>query len=251
MTAVPQTFVNYAHRGASSYAPENTLLAFYMALGMGANGIETDVQMSRDGVPVLFHDDTLTRVCRVDGSVQDYRWDELGRFFVYGPEGDGQVSRDRICRLETFLHHFAFRELTLAIEIKQDLEALDEAVLSLIDRCGARERSYVTSFHREVLARIRARDADIRLGYLVRRYSEDVARFASQQRIGQLCLAASELDADAVHAVRAQGFELRAWGVRDEALMRRVLDLAVDGGMTVNFPDRLAAELRRRAQTGG
>ena len=70
-------FVNYAHRGASEYAPENTLLSFYTGVYMGANGIETDVQMTRDGVLVLFHDDTILRLTGAEGSVADYTLEEL------------------------------------------------------------------------------------------------------------------------------------------------------------------------------
>jgi len=62
-----KAFVNYAHRGASQYAPENTLSAFYLGLAMGANGIETDVQKTKDGVLVLFHDNSLTRVTGAGG----------------------------------------------------------------------------------------------------------------------------------------------------------------------------------------
>ena len=54
--------INYAHRGASEYAPENTFSAFYLGLEMGADGIETDVRMTRDGKLVLFHDGVLDRV---------------------------------------------------------------------------------------------------------------------------------------------------------------------------------------------
>ena len=55
-------FVNYAHRGASAYAPENTLASFYLGCQMGANGVETDVQRTKDGVLVLFHDNDLMRI---------------------------------------------------------------------------------------------------------------------------------------------------------------------------------------------
>ena len=55
-------FISYAHRGASEYYPENTMTAFEKALEMGANGIETDVQRTKDGKLVLFHDTTLERV---------------------------------------------------------------------------------------------------------------------------------------------------------------------------------------------
>ena len=56
--------INYAHRGASEYAPENTLSSFYLGLLQGANGIETDIQRTKDGVLVLFHDDTFTPTFR-------------------------------------------------------------------------------------------------------------------------------------------------------------------------------------------
>ena len=77
-----RNFINYAHRGASSYAPENTMSAFYLGLRRGANGIETDVQRTKDGVLVLFHDDTLKRVTGQEGSIQDYTYEELQGFDV-------------------------------------------------------------------------------------------------------------------------------------------------------------------------
>ena len=76
--------INYAHRGASEYAPENTLSSFYLGLLQGANGIETDVQKTKDGVLVLFHDDTLDRVSNKQGKLCDYTWDELKDAEIYG-----------------------------------------------------------------------------------------------------------------------------------------------------------------------
>ena len=70
-------FINYAHRGASEYAPENTLAAFYMGQFMGANGIETDVQETADGFLVLFHDSGLERITGVKGSVSGFKYDVL------------------------------------------------------------------------------------------------------------------------------------------------------------------------------
>jgi len=70
-------FINFAHRGASSYAPENTMSAFYLGLRMGANGIETDIQRTGDGILVLFHDDTLDRVTGQSGKIADYTYEQL------------------------------------------------------------------------------------------------------------------------------------------------------------------------------
>ena len=79
-------FVNYAHRGASAYYPQNTMSAFYAGLGMNANGIETDVRKTKDGVLVLFHDDTLDRVCGVSGRIDDMLYDELRQYRLAGTE---------------------------------------------------------------------------------------------------------------------------------------------------------------------
>ena len=76
--------INYAHRGASEYAPENTLSSFYLGLLQGANGIETDVQRTKDGVLVLFHDDTVDRVTDGKGRLSDYTFDELKKLKIYG-----------------------------------------------------------------------------------------------------------------------------------------------------------------------
>ena len=74
----------YAHRGLHNKgdAPENSLRAFERAVQAGY-GVELDVQLSRDGIPVVFHDDTLNRVCGVEGRVRDYTYEEqIGRAHV-------------------------------------------------------------------------------------------------------------------------------------------------------------------------
>jgi glycerophosphoryl diester phosphodiesterase len=73
-----------AHRGASIEAPENTLLAFARALELGVDGIELDVQVTRDGVPVVFHDYTLTRLTGTLGRLADRTWSELQKLRVRG-----------------------------------------------------------------------------------------------------------------------------------------------------------------------
>ena len=79
-------FVVYAHRGASEYYPENTLSSFYAGVDMGANGIENDIQRTKDGVLVVFHDDTLERVAGVEGRVIDYTAAELAAMHLSGTE---------------------------------------------------------------------------------------------------------------------------------------------------------------------
>ena len=102
--------INYAHRGASEYAPENTLSSFYLGLLQGANGIETDVQRTKDGVLVLFHDDTLERVTGVSGSIKDYTLSELQTFWV--KNGD---LKDKIV---TLIENDTFRDCSELSAVK-------------------------------------------------------------------------------------------------------------------------------------
>ena len=105
--------INYAHRGASEYYPENTLMSFYAGVDMGANGIETDVQRTKDGVLVLFHDDTIDRVTDGKGNVCDYTLEQLKQFTVMK-----NGKKDKIITLEEFLVRFGWMDLTFAIELK-------------------------------------------------------------------------------------------------------------------------------------
>ena len=66
----------WAHRGASAYAPENTLEAFLLAAEQGADGVELDVQLTKDGIPVVFHDWDLKRAAGVDRKIRDCTFEE-------------------------------------------------------------------------------------------------------------------------------------------------------------------------------
>ena len=131
-------FVNYAHRGASEYAPENTMLSFYAGMFMGANGIETDVQMTKDGVLVLFHDDTIMRMTGAEGGVPDYTLEEL-RVFSFEKNG----LQDKIVVFEDFLKQFGWRDITFAIEIKQ--RGIEREIADMIRKYDVGKKCVVTS----------------------------------------------------------------------------------------------------------
>lgn len=120
----------YAHRGLHDNAekvPENSLIAFRKAVE-GGFGIELDVQMSRDGVPVVFHDFTLKRMCGVEGRVCDYSYDELQRFSLID-------SGERIPKLAEVLKLVNGRT-PLIVELKE--ERTDMSVCRAVDRLCSR-----------------------------------------------------------------------------------------------------------------
>ena len=75
-----------AHRGANIVAPQNTIEAFKMSMEIGCDGFETDIHLTKDGIPVVFHDDTLNRICGVDGNLKDYTFEELQQFRLMGTD---------------------------------------------------------------------------------------------------------------------------------------------------------------------
>ena len=232
---MPFPFVNYAHRGASEYMPENTLLSFYMGLSMGANGIETDVQRTKDGVLVLFHDDTLARVTGAEGSVCDYTFHQLQQLWV--TKGS---HRDKIPSLEDFLRHFAPLDLTFAIELKS--AGVEEDTANLLRKYHLEKKAIVTSFHFDFIKNFRRFAPEFQIGYLTKATDDEtIARLRS---IGgeEICPMAETLTPDLTQKWHGLGLRVRAWGVKNEELMRHVCACGSDG-MTVNFPDKLTAFL--------
>lgn len=228
-------FINYAHRGASSYAPENTLSAFNLGIKMGANGIETDVQLTKDNVAVLFHDDTITRMTGQEGKVSDYTLKELLSFDVtnYG-------KSDKIMTLDDFFSNFGKLDLTFAIELKGKGTA--RSTYEHITRYGIENKCVITSFRYDELLDYIAISNSSKIGYLalINDKSEIPPILDKMKKDGifEFCPEAKYIDKKSVDEWHKSGFSVRAWGVYDENLMKSVYLSGADG-MTVNFPDKL------------
>ena len=227
-------FVNYAHRGASSYYPENTLSSFHAGIAMGANGIETDVHKTKDGVLVLFHDDKLDRVTDGHGAITDYTYEELLRLTV---RNDDTGRTDKILSLEDFLKAFAHLDLAFAIELKQS--SIEQETIDLLNRYHLREKTILTSFTFENLARAKACAPSWKVGLLFSlAKTPDPVGLLQSISGEQLCPYAPDLTRELVDQYHALGYSVRAWGVKDEEIMKHAVACGVDG-MTVNFPDKL------------
>jgi len=234
--------INYAHRGASEYYPENTLRSFYAGLEMGADGIETDIQRTKDGVLVLHHDDTLERIPHCSGSVKDYTYDELLKMDFGAFKGEC-FAGERIVKLDTFLTHFANRGLSLALEIKQ--LGIEADCLRAVNEHGCRDEVIFTSFIWESVVALRELDSEIRLGYLTGAITEEILDKLKKHDIQQICPRVNLVTEKGMALAQSKGFSVRFWGAKTVELMHRALELGGDG-MTCNFPDKLNAALNAR-----
>lgn len=231
--------INYAHRGASEYAPENTLSSFYLGFLQGANGVETDVQLTKDGVPVLFHDDTVDRVSDGSGKLCDYTLKELRQLKICGNSTAGFY--DRVVTLREFLEKFASYDIHFAIELKGP--GTEEQTLAMAEEFGIMEKTTFTSFQFDYIAKVKQLNPAARVGWLTGECTEE--NIQKLRSIGgeEFAPDARVLTHEQVQSCRAAGLGVRAWGVGSIALMKKMCEFGVDG-MTVNFPDRLFAYLQ-------
>jgi glycerophosphoryl diester phosphodiesterase len=154
------TIRGVAHRGYPRKFPENTLVSFQAALDYGYSHVEFDVQLSKDGVPVVIHDTSVDRVTNGTGLVKDLTLEELRRLRVGGTE--------QIPTLEETLDLLKDR-IVADIELKQmgDLyPGLEEAVLNMLKEKGMREQSIITSFDHYSIQKVRQLDKDIQIGLI-------------------------------------------------------------------------------------
>ena len=230
--------INYAHRGASEYAPENTFSSFYLGLLQGANGIETDVRKTKDGVLVLFHDDTVDRVSDCSGKISDFTWEELKQIKIYGNSTTGFY--DRIVTLREFLEKFSHYNINFAIELKG--EDVERETLEMAKTFGIMNKTTFTSFNYQYIKRIKEIDSSVRVGWLTKSSDDEIMTRLLEIGGEEIAPKADLITKELMEKWRKAGLGVRAWGVSNIDLMKKMCHLKVDG-MTVNFPDRLQAFL--------
>ena len=234
-------FLCIAHRGASSYSPENTFAAFDKALEYGVNHVELDVHFSRDGHIVVIHDDTLDRTTDGSGAVADRTLAEL-RGLDAGSWFGAEYSGERIRSLAEIFEEYKGR-LHFHVEIKARAEGLASRTADMIRAHGLTRDVTVTSFWKPWLEEVRSYAPELETGWLVplgQGSSWDDSIIEQSQALGldQVCPRANITTPELVRTLHEKGFVIRCHGVYSEDLMRHAVDCGADG-MTINFPDKL------------
>ncbi|MEV6978388.1 glycerophosphodiester phosphodiesterase family protein [Kitasatospora sp. NPDC093806] len=237
----------FAHRGASSAAPENTLLSDEVARRAGAEWIENDVQPSRDGVPYVLHDDTVNRTTNGQGRIRDLtaaQLDALDAGAWFGPASAGA----RVPSLAAQLDDLRTRGGSLLLEIKgpHTRDEVARIVKDVRDH-GMTGRVFVQSFEVDALRYTRELAPDLPLGLL--RGSLDTDPVAVARDLGLSAYnpsdAALSTRPEVVGALHAAGVAVNVWTV-DTADRWKALDAAGVDGVITNRPAELAGWLSAR-----
>ena len=218
-------FIPFAHRGGTSEAPENTIASFRHAVSLGYRYLETDVQLTADGVLVAFHDDDLRRTCGRDARISELPWSEISTARVDG--------REPIPLLTELLEEFP--ETMLNIDAKSD--ATVEPLVATLRATSSLDRVCIGSFSHRRLRRVRAA-----LGAAVCTSAspvEVVSWLAGRVPAGPSCfqvpMKQGPIDVvthRTVERTRAAGKPVHVWTIDVPGEMQRLIDLGVHGIMT-------------------
>ncbi len=237
----------WAHRGASGYAPENTLEAFSLAAEMGAYGVELDVQMSADAQLVVCHDETIERTSNGSGAICALPYEELVSFNYHA-----EFPADRFYRmplLREVLDLLRPTGLYLNIELKCDsllhYDGIEVKVVKEVEHAGMQERVIYSSFDHYALRRLKFVNPFAQVGILY------------QACLYQPWVYAKTLQACALHPhytalfepwyvdqAHREGMQINAWTVNDEQMVCALGQKGVDGIIT-NYPDIAVNALKK------
>lgn len=254
----------FAHRGGAALAPENTLAAFDQALALGADGLELDVRLSRDGVVVVHHDATVERTTGATGAVADLTADDLARLdagYRFGANG-GYPFRGRgfgVPRLREVLARYP--GVPIIIEFKVDDERLAARTIAEVEAAQAAGRVALASFSQSVLEAARRLAPHVPTSASTR----EVRRLLWRARFGTTVACppyrvvqvperrgtTRVVTPAFVRAAHRAGVAVEVWTVDREEDIVRLLDWGVDAVIT-DRPD-VAVEVvsaRRRGATG-
>lgn len=257
MQAFAQKPLIIAHRGASALAPENTLAAFERAIDDGADGVEFDVRLARDGVPVVIHDSTLKRLAWHEGRVADYTSVELQNLDVgswfndkFPRRADAKFAAQTVPTLLQLLEFMRDFKGLLYVEMKcreTKSEALTTAVCETIRQTKLLPQIVVKSFNLEAIYLTRRLLPEVRTAALfapkiitILRKKKRLLKRAQECQADEISIHYSLATRKFMRRAEKKGIPVTIWTADNPAWVRRAVNLGINAIIT-NNPARLLA----------
>lgn len=231
----------FAHRGASGTHPENTMAAFEAAVRLGADGIELDVQMTKDGEIVIIHDETVNRTTNGKGAIERMTYTEIAELDA-GSWFHPKFAGEKILTLDEFLTWATGNNMQINIELKTNkvpYHGIEQKVLELIDIYNMRGRVIISSFNPNSIGRVIELDPYIAVASLVWRIPREAVAVAKKLGLTamhtQVSFALSEYGREAIDS----GMMLRLYTINDVKEWNRVKRSSVPvEAIITDFPER-------------
>lgn len=232
--------INFAHRGASGYCPENTLAAFLKAVQLGATGIETDVQMTKDGCLVLIHDETLNRTTTGQGWIKDSTLKELKQLDA-GSWFHSQYAGEEIPLLDELMQLAKDHSIILNLELKNSIvsyHGMEQKILDCIQKYRMESQVILSSFNHFSLYRCKQICRNVSTGLLYKEKKSEAWDYYEKIGINALHPYKGSVSEAFVEQAHAHDLKVYPWTVNKVSEMKQIISLSADGLIT-DYPDRL------------
>ena len=230
--------LNFAHRGFSGLYPENTMLAFEKAVEAGCDGIELDVQLTKDRELIILHDEEVDRTTDGHGFVKDMTLDEI-RSLDASYRFRGQYGINRIPTLREYLTLAKSAGILTNIELKTGVflyEGIEEQVLSLIDEFSLRDRIIISSFNHASVKHMQSLAPDMTYGFLEESRLLHPLEYTAENGVQGFHPEYHMVDAAFMEKARSLDLLVNVWTVNLEEEMRELALLGVNI-LIGNHPD--------------
>ena len=239
----------FAHRGASAYAPENTMEAFELAAKQGADGIELDVHVTKYGEVVVTHDEKIDRVSNGSGFIKDMTLRELKRLSFHN-HMESYVGAG-IPTLREVLEYVSTTNMDVNIELKTGIywyPQIEEKTAFIVQETGMHDRVIYSSFNHATIRKIHELDPKAQTGFLYADGTMDMPGYAKRYGVNALHPALYNLQYPGfMEQCRRNGLKVHVWTVNETEHLEFCCRYGVDAVIT-NYPDRAMEIVGRKTE---
>lgn len=232
--------INFAHRGASKYYPENTILSLKEGIKTGANGLEIDVHKTKDNRLVVIHDEDVERIFKGKGLVKDMILDELRNLKCRNKNFEDNLEC-RIPTLEDVLELVKSYNVILNIELKTDeihYEGIEKDVIELVNRYGLKKQIILSSFNHESIRICREIDIEFETGLLYSNSTENMVQYAKEVGASAIHPDLRLVSEELIKEANENNIKVNIYTVNSPSYMRKLIEAGVNGIFT-DYPDLL------------
>lgn len=232
--------INFAHRGASKYYPENTILSIKEGIKAGALGVEIDVHKTKDDKLVVIHDEDIERTFKGKGLVKDYTLSQLKEFKCRNKNFEDNLEC-RIPTLEEVLEVIKEAGVILNIELKTDeihYEGIEKDVIDLIRKYELKDKVILSSFNHESIRIAIEIDNEIETGLLYETEIEDVVNYAKSFGATAIHPDIRLVTEELINEANENGIKVNIYTVNSPIAMRKLISAGANGLFT-DYPDLL------------
>jgi glycerophosphoryl diester phosphodiesterase len=233
----------FGHRGAAGTFPENTMISFQETERIGANGIELDVQLSRDGEVVVIHDETLERTTNGKGWVKDFTLKELRKL-----DASYKFPEYGHCKIPTLEELFSWalsNTMIINVELKNTkipYKGLEEKVINLIKKYSFESRTIISSFNHYSLVKCKKLASEIEVGILFGDGLYEPWYYAKRIGVNSLHPYYKAIPKEAIVHSQTEGFPIRPYTVNNKKDMEQLFLIGCSAIIT-DYPE-IALSLR-------